>query len=162
MLRRGWVVCVVLMGPLVGKGVLKNRFSFWHSRLLALEKEHVKACNVLLHDIVLQVGEKDGRQWNIQWCKRYSSSLTYNYLTSLKKVSTQESSNIIWHKAVPLKISLFWLSWFWTIWNERNSHISLSQGVLFTSIVRHDQSSNIFVVESEIFYFYFWQPFLVA
>ncbi|KEH34362.1 hypothetical protein MTR_3g465160 [Medicago truncatula] len=38
---------------------------------------------------------------------RYTSSIAYHYLTALENASTKKYLDIIWHKAVPLKISRF-------------------------------------------------------
>jgi len=58
----------------------------------------------------------DGRwQWYLHSSQKYSISSAYNYLTTSKNVTTEDSSHIIWHKVAPLKISLFLLGFFFRI-----------------------------------------------
>jgi len=64
-------------------------------------------CCVLLHNIVLHVNEVDKWQWYLELVKGCTVSDVYQLLTNVEPHVASTFSDIIWHKEVPLKVSLF-------------------------------------------------------
>jgi len=81
----------------------------WRRRLLVWEEESVTECTVLLHDIVLQDHTCDRWRWLLDPINGCSVKDTYHYLTSVDAPPDQGLFDYVWHKQVPLKVSLF--SW---------------------------------------------------
>jgi len=107
----------------------------WHRRLLGSEEEKVVEYSTLLHDFVLQDGVSDMWKCNIHTSQHCIVSSAYHCLTSSKKVTTQESSDIIWHKAVPLKARLF-------VWRRLQNRIPSTDNLLWRGFFK---ISNNFV-----------------
>jgi len=79
----------------------------WRRRLLAWEEESVSKCTVLLQDIVLQDNTSNRWRWLLDTINGYSIKGTYHYLTSADTPPDRVLLDDIWHKQVPLKVSLF-------------------------------------------------------
>jgi len=56
---------------------------------------------------IFQAGIEDMWLWHLYPSKKYNVSNTYNYLSSTENNITYDSSDIIWHKVVSLKVNLF-------------------------------------------------------
>ena len=79
----------------------------WRRRLLAWEKESVSECTILLQDIVLQDNTLDRWRWLLDTINSYTVKGTYHYLTSADAPPDRGLLDDVWHKQVPLKVSLF-------------------------------------------------------
>jgi hypothetical protein len=62
-------------------------------------------CQTLLHDFTLQTQVLDA--WQLDPARGYSVSSAYQLLTSQQTVTLDAAEDLIWHKHVPLKISIF-------------------------------------------------------
>ena len=79
----------------------------WRRRHFAWEEECVRVCSVLLHDIVLQEHTVDRWTWLLDPAIGYTVKETYHYLTSADTHPDRGLFDNVWHKYVPLKVSLF-------------------------------------------------------
>ena len=75
--------------------------SFW-----AWVEELLGKCRSLLHDISLQSNSTYQWRWRYDHCGGYSVKGAYKLLTSQESYSVAAASYLIWHKQVPLKISI--------------------------------------------------------
>ncbi|MCI44578.1 heat-shock protein, partial [Trifolium medium] len=66
-------------------------------------------CQTLLHDFILQVQSPDSWQWRPDPIRGYSVRGAYQILTSHPPVPVDDVDDLIWHKQVPLKVSI--LAW---------------------------------------------------
>ena len=76
-------------------------------RLIVWEEESVTKCTVLLYDIVLQDNIFDRWRWLLDPINGYSVKGTYHYLMPANTPHDQGLLDDVWHKQVPLKVSLF-------------------------------------------------------
>ena len=81
----------------------------WRRRLLAWEEECVSVCSVLLDNVDLQDIITDRWIWLLDPVNGYSVKGTYHFLTSVDEPLARGMFDDVWHKYVPLKVSLF--SW---------------------------------------------------
>lgn len=81
----------------------------WGRHLFAWEEECVRECSALLHHIVLQEHTLDRWKWLLDLVHGYSVKGTYHFLTSVDEPLARGLFNNVWHKHIPLKVSLF--SW---------------------------------------------------
>ncbi|GAU33103.1 hypothetical protein TSUD_259540 [Trifolium subterraneum] len=81
----------------------------WRRQLWVWEEELLAECTGLLHDIVLHTNISDSWMWRHDIIGGYSVRGAYSLLTTMDVVTTLGVSNLIWHKQVPLKVSV--LAW---------------------------------------------------
>ncbi|GAU52005.1 hypothetical protein TSUD_418090 [Trifolium subterraneum] len=81
----------------------------WRRRLWVWEEEMLGECIGLLHTIVLQTNISDSWIWRYDIGGGYSVRGAYSVLTTLDGVIMAGASELIWHKQVPLKVSV--LAW---------------------------------------------------
>ena len=81
----------------------------WMRRLFAWEEECVRECCALLHDIVLQDHTMDRWRWLLDSVLGYTVKGAYHLLTSVEEPPARGLFDDVWHKHVPLKVSL--LAW---------------------------------------------------
>jgi len=81
----------------------------WRLRLLAWEEYLVGECREILHNVILQVNDEDKWFWQLNSGASYSVCGAYQFLTSHELHHFTLVPDSIWHKDVPLKVSLF--SW---------------------------------------------------
>ena len=79
----------------------------WKRRLLAWEEECVRECYVLLSNVVLQDHIQDSWRWLLDPIQGYSVRGTYLFLTSDDEPEDRGVVHDVWHRQVPLKVSLF-------------------------------------------------------
>jgi len=79
----------------------------WRRRLMAWEEESVRECSILLSNVVLQENIQDHWRWVLDPIHGYSVSGTYRYLSSTAEPMATSASNDVWHKLVPVKVSIF-------------------------------------------------------
>lgn len=92
----------------------------------------VRKCCTLLHHIVLQVGELDQWQWLFDPSKGYSVRGVCHMPTTLELPLTPIIvSDSIWHKAAPLKVSLF-------VWRLLRNQIPTKDNLLRRGIIQSD------------------------
>ena len=75
----------------------------------AWEEEFLRECRSLLYDISLQSNILDQWLWRHDLCDGYSAKGAYNLLISQVSHGVEATSYFIWHKQVPLKVSV--LAW---------------------------------------------------
>jgi len=85
----------------------QNECLRWRRRLLAWEEDSVRECSVLLNNIILQDHIQDLWRWMLDPIHGYSARGTYRFLTSTAEPVMASVINNVWHKLVPLKVSLF-------------------------------------------------------
>jgi len=75
--------------------------------LVSLGGEYVRECFVLLHNFVLQDDITDRWKWLLDPVNGYSVKVTYHFLTTVDEPLARGLFDDVWHKHVPLKVSLF-------------------------------------------------------
>jgi len=73
------------------------------------EEALVDECRSLLANVTLQVTNSDEWRWRLDNSGKYSICSVYDLLTSGGSTNVDEASSLVWHKQVPLKISI--LAW---------------------------------------------------
>jgi len=81
----------------------------WRHRLLAWEEESVWECSLLLHNIVLQESVNDTWRWLLDPTHGYTVWEAYRFLTHSGDTVDRTLVDDVWHKHIPLKVSL--LAW---------------------------------------------------
>ncbi|GAU22961.1 hypothetical protein TSUD_247050 [Trifolium subterraneum] len=79
----------------------------WQRHLWAWEEEMLGECQVLLHDFILQAQLSDTWIWRLDPVSGYSVRGAYQLLTSHPSDPQDAVLDLIWHKQVPLKVSIF-------------------------------------------------------
>jgi hypothetical protein len=67
----------------------------------------LRECQTLLISVTLQVDSLDRRQWRSDPVSGYSVRDAYELLTSQEEVTLGDAEDLLWHKQVPLKVSIF-------------------------------------------------------
>ncbi|GAU25889.1 hypothetical protein TSUD_164300 [Trifolium subterraneum] len=78
----------------------------WRRQLWAWEEELVRECQDLLHTFSLQAHLSDSWQWQPDLANGYLVRSAYQILTSQESAPLPAAAYLIWHKQVPLKISI--------------------------------------------------------
>jgi hypothetical protein len=81
----------------------------WRRPLRALEEDQLGECRLLLYDVVLQPHVADHWVWRHDPEGGYSVRGAYHLLTRREAPVTATTTELIWHKQVPLKASI--LAW---------------------------------------------------
>ncbi|GAU43105.1 hypothetical protein TSUD_373000 [Trifolium subterraneum] len=81
----------------------------WWRQLWAWEEEMLGECKTLLHNFVLQDQSLDVWHWRPDPIREYSVREAYQILTSHQSMPLADVEDLIWHKQVPLKVSIFYL-----------------------------------------------------
>ncbi|GAU31515.1 hypothetical protein TSUD_332900 [Trifolium subterraneum] len=79
----------------------------WRRHLWAWEEEMLGECQVLLLDITLQAQLSDTWIWRTDPVSGYSVRGAYQLLTTHPSDPHEAALDLIWHKQVPLKVSIF-------------------------------------------------------
>ncbi|KAK2370537.1 hypothetical protein QL285_083581 [Trifolium repens] len=79
----------------------------WRRPLWAWEEEMVGECHNLLLTVTLQAESPDRWQWRPDPLTGYSVRDAYQMLTSQDTVTIGAAEDLLWHKQVPLKVSIF-------------------------------------------------------
>ena len=87
-----------------GAVALRDRFSRLFD--LALNKS-ITECRLLLSDVSLQPFSYDVWQWLLDPFGGYSVRGVYDMLTTQENPQVLQNNDLIWHKQVPLKVSIF-------------------------------------------------------
>ncbi|MCI48421.1 helicase-like protein, partial [Trifolium medium] len=77
----------------------------WCRQLWVWEEEMLGECTGLLNDIVLQTNSSDLWIWRHNNGGGYSVRGAYAILTTTEAGTITDSSDLIWHNQVPLKVS---------------------------------------------------------
>ena len=78
----------------------------WRRHLWAWEEEMLEECRTLLDNVVLQPNVPDRWQWDPNIHVGYTLRGAYHALTSTDTHIPDATKNIVWHKQVPLKVSI--------------------------------------------------------
>ena len=81
----------------------------WCCRLWAWEEELIEECRELLLNVSLQDTSNDIMQWLLDPSGGYTILGVYDMLTSYEHPHSHQNMELIWHKQVTLKVSIF--SW---------------------------------------------------
>ncbi|GAU50875.1 hypothetical protein TSUD_88620 [Trifolium subterraneum] len=81
----------------------------WRRQLLAWEEEKLAECRTLLLNVVLQPNISDKWVWRHDINNGYSVRDAYTFLTHAASHGADATPDLIWHKQVPMKVSL--LAW---------------------------------------------------
>ncbi|KAK2403415.1 hypothetical protein QL285_052853 [Trifolium repens] len=79
----------------------------WRRQLWVWEEEMLRECQTLLLPLTLEVDSLDRWQWRPDPVSGYSVRDAYQLLTSQEAVTLGEADDLLWHKHVPLKVSIF-------------------------------------------------------
>jgi hypothetical protein len=106
----------------------------WRRQLWAWEEELLGECQTLLLSVTLQVESPNRWQWLPGPDVGYSVHDAYQILTSQDSVILGEAEDLLWHRQVPLKVSIF----AWRLLRDRLPTKSnlVSRGILAPDI--HD------------------------
>jgi hypothetical protein len=63
-------------------------------------------CQALLHDFKVQEQEADVWRWRFDPESGYTVSGAYQLLTTQEAVPLDDAADLIWHRQVPLKVSI--------------------------------------------------------
>jgi hypothetical protein len=81
----------------------------WQRRLWEWEEELLRECRIFLFDVTLQAETSDQWWWQLDLVWGYSIRSVYQMLTTDDSHTLDSTSNLIWHKYVPAKVSI--LAW---------------------------------------------------
>ena len=100
----------------------------WKRKLWVWEEELLVECRTLLQSVSLQSNVTD--QWQLDSIKGYSVRDVYKFLTALESIQVVSEADLIWHKHVPLKVSIF----AWRLLGDRLPTKSnmVSRSILYT------------------------------
>lgn len=70
------------------------------------EEALVKECQTLFSNIILQVTKSDEWRWQLDNSGKYYVCSVYDMLTSGGNTIVDEASTLVWHRHVPLKVSI--------------------------------------------------------
>ena len=79
----------------------------WRRWLLAWEEEKVRECSAFLSNIVLQDHTNDNWKWLLNPIQHYYVHRVYQFLASADEPTYRHHISNVWHRQVPLKVSLF-------------------------------------------------------
>jgi hypothetical protein len=79
----------------------------WWRQLRAWEEKLLRECQTLLLTVTLQVAVPDRWQWRLDLALGYFVRDAYQLLTSQDSVTLEEAEDLLWHKQIPLKVSIF-------------------------------------------------------
>jgi len=100
----------------------------WRCRLLAWEEENVRECSAVLHNIVLQVDVTDTWRWILDPVHGYSVWESYRFITTSGEQVDRRSVDDVWHRHIPIKVSLF-------VWSLLLNRLSTKDNLMRRSIV---------------------------
>ncbi|MCH91106.1 70 kDa peptidyl-prolyl isomerase, partial [Trifolium medium] len=84
-------------------------------------------CQTLLHDFSLQAQSSDTWQWRLDHVRGFSVRGAYQLLTTHPIGPVAAVEDLIWHKHVPLKVSIF----AWRLLRDRlPTKINLARGII--------------------------------
>ncbi|GAU47626.1 hypothetical protein TSUD_281040 [Trifolium subterraneum] len=81
----------------------------WRRMLWVWEEEMLGECQDLLHNFIVQAQVTDSWQWQHDPVRGYTIQGAYRLLTSQQFITLTTAEELIWHKHVPLKVSI--LAW---------------------------------------------------
>ncbi|CAJ2674421.1 unnamed protein product [Trifolium pratense] len=103
---RGWFrECVLRQMFMRGWGVGGEAWE-WRRQLRAWEEEMLGECQAFLLTISLQDHVSDRWQWRTDLEDGYTVRGAYQFLTTQEAVTLDAASGLIWHRQVPLKVSI--------------------------------------------------------
>ncbi|XP_024626751.1 uncharacterized protein [Medicago truncatula] len=79
----------------------------WRRPLRAWEEELLEECRLLINGVILQHNISDRWQWDSDYGGGYSVGGAYHHLTTQAEPPDVPLGDLIWHKQVPLKVSIF-------------------------------------------------------
>jgi len=103
----------------------------WRRRLFAWEEECVTKCCALLHDIVLHNYSIDRWKWLLDPVHGYTVKGAYQLLTSVDEPPARGLFDNVWHKHVPLKVSLF-------AWRLLRNRLPTKDNLVRRRVLQHD------------------------
>jgi hypothetical protein len=103
----------------------------WRRQLWVWEEDMLVECRNLLFDIVLQPNISDHWLWRHHPGGGYSVRGAYNLLTTTDALDTDAASNLIWHKHVPLKVSVL-------AWRLLRKRVPTKDNLAQRNIIPHD------------------------
>lgn len=78
----------------------------WRRRLWVWEEELLAECRTLLANVVVQSDVSDRWQWELDKNDGYKVRDAYHALTHMTGTNLDVTTNLVWHKQVPLKVSI--------------------------------------------------------
>ncbi|XP_024626512.1 uncharacterized protein [Medicago truncatula] len=81
----------------------------WRRRLWDWEEALVEECRALFANVILHITKSDEWRWRLDNLGKYYVRYVYDLLTSGGNVNVDEVSSLVWHRQVPLKVSI--LAW---------------------------------------------------
>jgi len=108
----------------------------WRRCLFAWEEECVRECCALLHDIVLQDHTMDRWRWLLDPVLGYTVKGAYHLLTSVEEPPARGLFDDLWHKHVPLKVSLF-------AWRLLHNRLPTHDNLVRRRVLHHDANQCV-------------------
>jgi hypothetical protein len=78
----------------------------WRRRLWVWEEDMVEECRVFLAHVLVQPNVSDRWQWDPDIHDGYTVRGAYHVLTSMTPLHDDAAEHLVWHKQVPLKVSI--------------------------------------------------------
>lgn len=103
----------------------------WIRRLLDCVEDQVVECSYMLNSIILQFGVEDIWVWQLHPFKCYYVSSAYQFLASVNHITPIVNSNILWLKAVPLKVYLL-------VWHLLLNCIPIKDNFLSRGVIQNN------------------------
>ncbi|GAU15866.1 hypothetical protein TSUD_40870 [Trifolium subterraneum] len=103
----------------------------WRRQLWAWEEELLAECRNLLLNVVLQPNFSDKWIWRHDIDNGYSVRDAYALLTSTGYQGADATSNLIWHKQVPVKVSLL-------AWRLFRNRLPTKDNLATRNVIPHD------------------------
>jgi hypothetical protein len=75
--------------------------------VMGVEEELLRECQILLLSVHVQAKILDRWQWQPDPVTGYSVCDAYRILTSQDSITVGAAEDLLWHKQVPLKVSIF-------------------------------------------------------
>ena len=108
----------------------------WRRRLFAWEEECVAECCALLHDVVLQDYSIDRWKWLLDPVFGYTVKGVYQLFTSVDEPPASDILDNVWHKHVPLKVSLF-------AWRLLRNRLPTKDNLVRRHVLQHDATQCV-------------------
>jgi hypothetical protein len=108
----------------------------WRWRLWSCEEELLGECKTLLSNISLQHNSTDRWVWRLDPSNGYSVSGVCHLLTSQPVQTAEAVSNFIWHKQVPLKVSVF-------VWCLLRNRLLTKDNLFVRGVITHGNNNCV-------------------
>lgn len=108
----------------------------WRRKLWDWEEMLVEECRLLLANVVLQVNSTDHWRWSRDLVGSYTVQSAYDLRTSDGSNMVTEVSDLIWHRQVPLKVSIL-------AWRLLRNRLPTKANLVTCGMISHDAQLRV-------------------